>query len=54
MAASRLKKLNKSQQQVNDLEEHMEIINYKHQQELDSHNEDATEQERGGGGYFRQ
>ena len=39
MAASRLKKLNKSQQQVNDLEENMETIHYKHQQELDDANE---------------
>jgi hypothetical protein len=30
MAASRFKKLNKAQQQVNDLEEHMETIHSKH------------------------
>ena len=39
MAASRLKKLNQAQQQVNDLEEHMETIHSKHQQELDYANE---------------
>ena len=32
-------KLKKSQQQVNDLEGHMETIHYKHQQELDDANE---------------
>lgn len=39
IAAARLMKLNKSQQQVNDLEGHMETIHYKHQQELDDANE---------------